>query len=225
MSGLLRVAAPPRSRVLAGLAGLLASLPDPLFPLVEQVTGLEGEIDLVARNGRGRAVAVCVADPGEDLSALAGLLAQCDWLRPRLRDWLKLNPALGVRPELGAGGLLLAPAFEARTVAVARLVGEDDVALGRLSAFEWEGALQLAVEPLALGARRGSAVPAPATQELPPPSPGNPLAPRGENGDGRSHLALAEVGPGVAARGSRFRTGLADDELGLPRRPRSAPRG
>jgi hypothetical protein len=203
--------------VRAGLSKLLAALPDPLHPLVEQVTGLEGEIDLVARDGRGRAVAVSLAAEGQDLGALADLLAQCDWLRPRLRDWLKLNPALGVNPELGVRGLLLAPGFGPRTVALARSVGDDTLALGRVSAFEWEGALQLALEPLALGPSHPTAPEAASVAEA---------AARGEENGGRpNRLALAEVGPGVAALESRFRTGLQDEELGLPRRPRTAPRG
>jgi hypothetical protein len=215
------VAVPSRSRLLAGLSALLAALPDPLHPLVEQVTGLDGEIDLVARDGRGRAVAVSLASEGQDLAALADLVVQCGWLRPRLRDWLKLNPALGVDPELGVRGLLLASEFGARTVALARCLGSEDLALGRVSAFEWQGALQLAVEPLALGApgARSAAAPEPA---VPRESAGS----REGNGELRTpRFALAEVGPGVAALESRFRSGLQDEDLGLPRRPRGAPRG
>jgi hypothetical protein len=221
MNGLLRVAAPSRSRLLAGLPGLLATLPDPLHPLVEQVTGCDAEIDLVARDGRGRAVAVSVASDGEDLAALADLLVQCGWLRPRLRDWLKLNPALGVDPELGVRGMLLAPEFGARTVALARSLGSEDLALVRVSAFEWQGALQLAAEPVALGAASAPRPAAPEPVREPEAAP-----PREGNGQTRaSRVALAEVGPGVAALESRFRSGLQDDELGLPRRPRRAPRG
>jgi hypothetical protein len=228
MSGLLRVAAPARARVLSGLSGLLAALPDPLHPLVEQVTGLEGEIALVARDGRGRAVAVSLAAEGEDLAALADLLAQCDWLRPRLRDWLKLNPALGVDPELGVHGLLLAPEFGPRTVALARTVGSEALSLGRVSAFEWEGALRLAVEPLALAPRASALRAAPPERSAAAASPSErSSAAREGTGDARAqhHLSLAELGPGVAALESRFRSGLHDDDLGLPRRPRSAPRG
>jgi len=94
--------------VQAALGGLLAELPEPLHLVVEQIAGEGGEIDAVARDRRGRAVAIRVAPPGEDLAALADLLAQCDWLAARLRDWLKLNPTLGIAPELGVGGLLLA---------------------------------------------------------------------------------------------------------------------
>lgn len=210
MSALLRVAAPARERVRAGLPALLAALPDPLHVLVEQVTGLSGEIDVVARDGRGHAVAVRLALGGDDLSALGDLLAQCDWLAPRLRDWLKLNPALGVRPELGVRGLLLAAQFDARTVAAARALGSGRLALARVSAFELQGSLQLVLEPLGLAPDREPAGPPTAADE----PPGEVV--------GRT---LAEIGPEVAALESRFRTGLRDDELGLPRRPRSAPRG
>jgi hypothetical protein len=208
VSAFLRVAAPTRARVLAELAGLLEALPDPLHPLVEQITGLDAEIDAVARDAEGRAVAVRLAGPGEDLAALADLLAQCDWLRPRLPDWLKLNPDLGLRPELVVKGLLLAPSFDPRTVAAARRLGGSDVALARVSAFESRDGIQLALEPLACGA---SAV----AEGDHPGSVDAVRAPR----------PLAEVGPQVAALESRFRTGLRDEELGLPRRPRSAPRG
>jgi hypothetical protein len=219
VSGLLRVTAPPRARVLAALAGLLAALPDPLHPLVEQVAGLDADIDLVARDGRGRAVAVRLAAAGEDLAALGDLLAQCDWLRPRLRDWLKLNPGLGVQPELGVRGLLLAAEFDPRTLAAARSMSADEMSLARVGAFEWQGGLQLALEPLPLGRRAAPA--APPGPSLAPPAPlAEPIA-----DPHAARLALAELGPEVAAFDSRFRTSLRDDELGLPRRPRSAPRG
>jgi hypothetical protein len=211
LSALLRVAAPPRERVRAGLAGLLAAMPDPLHVLIEQVAGLAGEIDVVARDRSGQAVAVRLAGAGDDLAALGDLVAQCDWLAPRLRDWLKLNPGLGLRPDLGVRGLLLAPEFDARTLAAARALGNGDLALARVSAFEVQGSLQLALEPLVAP----SSVPAPLAAR-----PGD-----GGQPEGAGPLALAEVGPEVAALESRFRTGLRDDELGLPRRPRSAPRG
>ena len=230
MSGLRRVAPPPRARLLAGLGALLPSLPEPLYLVAEQMVGLEGEIDAVARDGRGRAVAIRVAEPGQDLAAFTDLLAQRDWLEPRLRDWLKLSPGLGLKPELGVAALLLAGDFDPRTVAAARSVREGDLRLARLLAFDWQGTLQLVVEPESREARRE---PAP-LRDLEPPRP--PL----ENGndhraertlgdipmpsDATLRAALSELGPETVALESRFRTGLSDEELGLPRRPRSAPR-
>jgi hypothetical protein len=212
--------------VQAALAGLLAELPEPLHLVVEQITGEGDQIDAVARDRRGRVVAVRLAAPGEDLAALAELLAQCDWLGVRVRDWLKLNPGLGVAPELGVGGLLLAGQFDPRTLAAARRAA-CDLSLARISAFDWEGALQLALEPLAFAAD-AVASEAPAAQVAAPPPPVSvPVgAPREiATRESPPRLALAEVGPEVAALESRFRSSLKDEELGLPRRPRGAPRG
>jgi hypothetical protein len=226
VSGLRRVAPPPRARLLASLGALLPSLPGPLYLVAEQVVGLEGEIDAVARDGRGRAVVIRVAETGEDLAAFTDLLAQRDWLEPRLRDWLKLSPGLGLRPELGVAALLVAGEFDARTIAAARSVREGDLRLARLQAFEWQGTLQLVIEPESCHKRRNDPG---RLRDLDPPS---------EDGNGRRHdslgegsngldeprTSLIELGPETAALESRFRTGLSDEELGLPRRPRSAPR-
>ena len=236
MSGLRRVAPPPRARLLAGLGALLPSLPEPLYLVAEQMVGLEGEIDAVARDGRGRAVAIRVAEPGQDRAAFTDLLAQRDWLEPRLRDWLKLSPGLGLKPELGVAAMLLAGEFDPRTVAAARSVREGDLRLARLLAFDWQGTLQLVLEPESPAARRE---PAPLRDLEPPRS----FAENGNgNGNGHGHedapvrgdfpmpsdatlrAALSDLGPETAALDSRFRTGLSDEELGLPRRPRSAPR-
>lgn len=226
MSRLRLVPLPARARIQAALSGLLAELPEPLHLVVEQIGGERGEIDAVARDSRGRAVAVRVAAPGEDLSSLAELLAQCEWLAPRLRDWLKLSPALGVAPELGVGGLLLSGQFDPRTLAAARRAGPD-LALARVNAFEWEGALQLALEPVASGPTRPADPTRPAEDALAalPPLPPPAATPPGRARDASARLALSDVGPELAALESRFRTSLRDDELGLPRRPRGAPRG
>jgi hypothetical protein len=228
VSGLRRVAPPPRARLLAGLGALLPSLPEPLYLVAEQMVGLEGEIDAVARDARGRAVAIRVAEPGTDLAAFTDLLAQRDWLEPRLRDWLKLSPGLGLKPELGVAGLLLAGEFDPRTVAAARSIREGDLRLARLLAFEWQGTLQLVIEPES-PARHTPA----RRRDLDFPTHSNESEP--SNGDdprtesiardaGALATPLIEVGPEIAALESRFRTGLSDEDLGLPRRPRSAPR-
>jgi hypothetical protein len=184
---------PEPARVAAALPELVRALPAPLEPLAQGVLGLERELDLVARAGDGAAVVVLVAGAGEDLAALGDLAAQRAWLAPRLRDWQRLAPGLGLAPERGARGLLVAPGFDARTVAAAGAL--PGTSLARVLSLEWEGRTAFVLEPL----------PGPAeAPRLPPPE----RAPEGE------------------AAPTGFRSGLRDEDLGLPRRPtRLAPRG
>jgi len=106
---------------------------------------------------------------------------------------------LGLAPERGARGLLVAPGFDPRTRAAAGAL--PGIALARVLALEWDGETALVLEPLA--AAQPGAAPAPAG---PPPGASPETTPE----------------PGLPG----FRSGLRDDDLGLPRRPtRLAPRG
>ncbi len=121
-----------RSELITRLREELWRLEDPLEVVAERILGLEGRIDLVARDGRGQAVLVLVAESGSDRERLTDALAQRVWVEPRLADWLQLAPGLGLRPELGARALLLAPRFDARTRAAAAALGEHTVTLAEL---------------------------------------------------------------------------------------------
>lgn|GEM_PF-1059908 len=220
-------------RVAEALPDLVASLPSPLAPLAERVLGLDAEIDLVARDADGAAVVVRAAAADATLAALADVLAQCAWLGPRLHDWRRLAPHLGLAPARGARGLLVAPGFDARTRAAAAAHG---VALARVLALEVDGRSLLLLEPLAaetarpalhdgaslaVGADLGTppraaldAAGPPRAAAIPPAPPDTPAARAAEEEEEEPPPA----GPG-------FRSGLRDEELGLPRRaPRLAPR-
>jgi hypothetical protein len=197
-------AAPERARIAAALAELVSALPEPLQPLVHGVAGLEAELDLVARDAEGGAVVVRVAGDGEDLEALADLAAQCAWLAPRIADWCRMAPGLGLVPERGVRGLLVAPRFDPRTrLAAATLPG---MTLARVLALEWESTSALALEAVPLERPLGG-----------PPA----VRPRPEPEEPASEPAqVAE--PGLPP----FRTGLLDEDLASPRRgapPRGAP--
>jgi hypothetical protein len=195
-------AAPERARIAAALGELVAALPVPLQPLVHGVAGLEEEIDLLARDVEGGAVVVRVAGDGKDLAALADLAAQCAWLAPRIADWCRLAPGLGLVPERGARGLLVAPRFDPRTrLAAAALPG---IALARVIALEWQGTTALALEVVPLERPLGGP---PAVRPRPAPEEPAPEPAR-----------VAD--PALPA----FRTGLRDEDLASPRRP-AAPRG
>ena len=121
---------PDRAGLLRQLRSRLPKLPDPLEIVAEQILGLESRIDFVAKDQRGQVVLVFLADRGSDLGLLADSLAQRSWMEPRVADWLKLAPQLGLRPELGVRVLLLAPHLDPRTIAAARSVAGLDIELG-----------------------------------------------------------------------------------------------
>lgn len=107
----------------------LAALDPSLRVLAEDVLGLATAIDLVSVDGEGRVVLVLIDHENEDLALLTRALAQRDWLAPRLRDWLKLAPDLGVRPDAPVRAVLLAESFQPETRAAARGLGDDVVQL------------------------------------------------------------------------------------------------
>jgi hypothetical protein len=111
---------PERLQLLRRLRSRLPKLADPLEIVAEQILGLDSRIDFVAKDRRGQVVLVFVADRGSDLGLLADSLAQRSWMEPRVADWLKLAPELGLRPELGVRVLLLAPQLDPRTISAAK---------------------------------------------------------------------------------------------------------
>ena len=112
------------------LRSRLPKLPDPLEIVAEQVLGLESRIDFVTKDRRGQVVLVFLADRGSDLGLLADSLAQRSWMEPRVADWVKLAPQLGLRPQLGVRVLLLAFHLDPRTVAAAKSIEGPVIDLG-----------------------------------------------------------------------------------------------
>lgn len=121
---------PERIKLLRQLRSRLPKLPDPLEIVAEQILGLESRIDFVAKDRRGQVVLVFLADRGSGLGLLADSLAQRSWMEPRVADWVKIAPHLGLRPQLGVRILLLASHLDPRTVAAARSVDGPVIDLG-----------------------------------------------------------------------------------------------
>jgi hypothetical protein len=119
-----------RAKLLRQLRSRLSKLADPLEIVAEQILGLESRIDFVAKDRRGQVVLVFLADRGSDLGLLADSLAQRSWMEPRVADWVKLAPHLGLRPQLGVRVLLLASDLDPRTVAAAKSLEGPVIDLG-----------------------------------------------------------------------------------------------
>ncbi len=97
--------------------------------LADEILGLSSVIDLVAVDGEGCTVLVLIGQAGEDMALVTRALAQRAWLAPRLRDWLKLAPDLGIRPEGPVRAILLAPNFQPEARAAVESIGAEALQL------------------------------------------------------------------------------------------------
>lgn len=234
-----------RSSLMRALAAEPGRIEPGLQVFLDDAVGLEGPIDLVARDARGGAVVIGVAD-GDDLLALAHTLAQRAWLTPRIRDWARLAPHLKLVPALGVRAILCSPQFDARSEALARTLGEPAVRLHRIDGFAGLSPSPARVpdagptapsRPAAAKAAEHHAAPeagAPVSARKAPsaavPEPARGVAPGATDrslpapSQERAEPPADADTPGGSIR-SRFRTGLVDPARRTSARPRSAPRG
>jgi hypothetical protein len=80
-------------------------------------------IDVFGVGAEGQAVIALVGDRGDDLVLVARALAQREWLAPRVADWRKLAPGLGLHADARVCALVVCPEFGAEARAAARAVG------------------------------------------------------------------------------------------------------
>lgn len=182
----LRTCEPPaREALLDALAAELPAWVPGFRPLARDLLAEESRIDCFGVDGRGAGVLVCVADADGAVARIGRLLAQRRWLEPRLADWLKLAPELGVRPDLPILGVLACPGFGAEARAAAAALDAPWLRLLRYRGVRNGAGVGLLLEPL-----EGAASP-----------PAGEPAPR--------------AAPEPSAAPSPFRTGLRDSDLEL----------
>ena len=86
--------------------------------LAEDLLADRSRVDLFGVDEGGRGVIASIGEREEDALLLIGrALAQRSWVQERLPDWLKLAPALGVRPEAALAAVVLGPAFGSEALA------------------------------------------------------------------------------------------------------------
>ena len=132
--------------------------------IAEEVLGADATIDWVALEPGGRAVVALVGEAGQDLELVARALAQRAWLEPRIRDWLKLAPRIGLRPEAGVRALLICPAFRGEALAAARSLGPEVLSLASYRCVRDGSIVTVLLEPVALAPGTADAA------EAPPPA-------------------------------------------------------
>jgi len=92
--------------------------------IAEELLGADATIDWVAVDAEGRAVLVLLGHPGRELELIAAGVAQRAWVSARLKDWLKLAPNLGLRPEAEVRLVLIGTAFDGTARQAAAALGE-----------------------------------------------------------------------------------------------------
>ena len=102
---------PPRKELIERLAARLHAVVPGFRPLASDLLADRSRIDVFGVAEDGGPVLALIGQDGEELILLARALAQREWLAPRLPDWLKLAPDLGVRSELPVRALVLCPGF------------------------------------------------------------------------------------------------------------------
>ena len=157
--------------------------------IAEGVLGLEDRIDLIAIDGRGRLVVTLLGLAGDDdRMLLTRLIAQRAWVMARIGDWAQLAPELELDPEAPVRGVLMAPDFCAQTRESVAQLEDLGLELIRYTSLRSRGRPQLGLSPVEISKARFSDT---ETRAL---------------GRGRSKPA-----------GSVFRSGLSEEDLGLPR--------
>ncbi len=153
-------------------------------------------IDLLGSAG-GDAVVVGFATPGRELETLGRVLAQIQWSRPRLGDWLQLAPELGFGADAPVRALLVGPELGPEVLAA---IDALPPGLVRPIHARWVGGdvwLEVADDP------------EPASWIEPP----HAAAPRDELA-GAADAPASRTEPAPSGP-SPFRTGLTDADLGL----------
>ncbi|NRA06649.1 MAG: hypothetical protein HRU02_00680 [Myxococcales bacterium] len=202
MPDLRLITPPPREPLLRGLRLRLRDVVPGWRPLAEGLLGAESRIDFVGLEPDGRVVIVLVGEAGEDLEMVSLGLAQAEWVKARLGDWLQLAPELPLRSEFGVRAQLLCPSFRPQARAAARALGSARIGLATYRWVENGSKLEPLVEIL-LDDEEASEVeqePAVIRQDVPQEASSSresqPDTPRDE--------ALPS-----------FRSKLADEDLGL----------
>jgi hypothetical protein len=114
---------PPRDALLASLSARLHCVVPGYRPAAADLLADASRIDLFGVSADGDAVIALVGGRGDDLVLVARALAHREWLTPRLADWRKLAPGLGLDADARIRALVLCPQFDAEALAAARAVG------------------------------------------------------------------------------------------------------
>jgi len=154
------------------------------------------QIDLLAVGGEGEIISIRIGQDDEDARLLTQSLADLTWLRPRLGDFLKLAPGLGIEPSAEPRSMIFATHFGNETRAAVENFPSRQVELLTYHCFRQRGQLAVLFESYAPARPHSSTQEAQASRTL------------GELGNPAKEPLLADT-----PSPSSFRTGLRESDL------------
>ncbi len=161
-------------------------------------------IDLLAVGGEGEIISIRIGRGGDDVALLTQSLADLTWLRPRLADFLKLAPGLGLEPSAEPRAMLFCPEFARETRAAVENLPARSIELATYHCLRQQGQLSVLLETTSASPRQTGepqqtdrSLSAPLAHPFtPPPRPTTPSQQPADRPDS-----------------SNFRTGLTDADL------------
>jgi hypothetical protein len=161
-------------------------------------------IDLLAVGREGEIISIRIGRGDDDIALLTQSLADLTWLRPRLADFLKLAPGLGLEPSADPRAMLLCPEFAPETRAAIQNFPDRMIELASYRCLRQSGQLSVLLE----------SHPPSRTQAGVQATPGDHRAERMTRPDTPPATRTKPAPPRVDLSSSaEFRTGLSDDDL------------
>ena len=153
------------------------------------------QIDLLAVGPEGEMISIRIGHDEDDAALLTRSLADLSWLRPRLADFLKLAPGLGIEPSAEARAMLFCPRFSFETRAAVENFPPRSIELLTYHCFRQQGQLAVLFESSASSGLR------------------LPNRDAGEDRPRQTPAAPSRPPLAAAPSPSSFRTGLSDADL------------
>lgn len=166
-------------------------------------------IDLLAIGGEGEIISMRIGRGSDDVALFTQSLADLTWLRPRLTDFLKLAPGLGLEPSADPRAMLFCPDFARETRAAVANFPVRSIELLTYHCLRQHGQLSVLLETWA--PRRSQ------SGERRPPTAERDGEYRAGPVDSRGSPTVMIPNPPVqtvdSASRLSFRTGLSDADL------------
>ncbi|HEB91076.1 MAG TPA: hypothetical protein ENI85_15990 [Deltaproteobacteria bacterium] len=203
---------PERPRLRRAIRHGLRTLEPSIRIVAEGFLAEASAIDLLGVGAEGEMVSLRIGRDEDDRALLTRSLSDLAWLRPRLADFLKLAPGLGLEPSTEPRALIVCPEFSREIMSAIDVFPAGAIQLLRYRCLTRQGQLSVMLDPVAPveHAEEGDRE---ATGSIPPEPCG--MNPRPDDPAPSPRPRLTDP-PAT----STFRTGLTEADLQLvPRDP------